>query len=133
MKLPEAFIQRMITHAKKESPRECCGIIAAKDGKAVKLYKSRNVSEDLHKYVLHPTDFKRIHSDLRKNDFDIFATYHSHPRTEAYPSGDDVELTMGSFFPYIIVSIQDPDCASVRAFRIDRGGITEELVETEEN
>ena len=130
MKLPEAFVQRMITHAKKEAPRECCGIIAAKDGAAVHLYKARNVSEIPGRYVVHPTDLRRIYKEIMEKDWDILATYHSHPRTEAYPSGDDVDLAVGSSVPYVIVSIQDPDCASVRAFRIDRGGITEELVES---
>lgn len=130
MKLPESFIQRMITHAHKEAPKECCGIIASKDGVAVKLYKARNVSEDLHQYIIHPTDLKRIYTDLEKNGFGIFATYHSHPRTEAYPSGDDVEMAVGASCPYVIISIKDPDCAEVRSFTIDRGGITEDLVES---
>lgn len=128
MKLPEDFVQRMIAHAHKEASNECCGIIASKDGAAIKLYKARNVSEVPGRYVVHPIDLRRIRQEIADKLWGILTVYHSHPKTEAYPSGDDVEAAIEGV-PQVIVSIQDPDCASVRAFRIDRGTITEELVE----
>ncbi len=132
MKLPEDLVQKMITHAHKEAPKECVGIIAMKDGEAGKLFKARNVSEVPGRFVVHPKDLYRIRREIADKLWGIFAIYHSHPETEAYPSGDDVESAIEGV-PLIIISIQDLECASVRSFTIDRGGITEDLVEAGTN
>ena len=128
MKIPENIIQDMIERAHRAAPKECVGIIAGKDDEAVCHYKARNVSKELGHYILHPTDLKRIHADMAQKGTSVFAVYHSHPNTEAYPSSEDVELALSGVFS-VIVSIQDRDCAVVRAFTIDRGVITEVPVE----
>ena len=38
--LDPSYIDEMIAHARADAPNECCGIIAGKDGQAVKLFRA---------------------------------------------------------------------------------------------
>ncbi len=57
---------------------------------------------------------------------DVIATYHSHPRSEAYPSQTDInEVRNWDESLHLICSLEDPDAPVVRAFLI-RGTDVEE-------
>ncbi len=56
--------------------------------------------------------------EIEEQGWELGAIYHSHTRSEAYPSQTDVNL---AFYPdalYVIVSVRKPDDPQVRAFRI---------------
>ena len=127
MKIPTSYSEEMIAHARKEAPYECCGVIAGKNDEAVKLLPTQNAAGDENQYVVHPMDVRRIYRELTMRGWYILATYHSHPRTEAYPSEDDIRLAIYDV-PYVIISLKD-DEPVLRAFFIRDGAVTEEPVE----
>lgn len=43
--LPQQIAGEMIAHAQEEAPIEACGILAAKDGRITKLYRTRNADQ----------------------------------------------------------------------------------------
>lgn len=136
MKLPRAYRDEMIAHALEDNPNECCGIIAGRTGDATKLYRAVNAAASPYRYEVEAKDLLRINRDIDDNDWDVFAIYHSHTHTQAYPSGTDVRL---AFYPeayYILVSLGDPerphvsaDNPDVRAYRIVDENVTEEAIE----
>ena len=136
MKLPRAFVDQMIAHARKDAPNECCGIIAGNDGYATHLYPAINGAASPYRYEVDSKDLLRITREMNNNDWDVFAIYHSHTHTQAYPSATDVRL---AFYPdayYVLVSLGDPakpevtpGRPDVRAYRIVDEQITEEEIE----
>jgi proteasome lid subunit RPN8/RPN11 len=115
----------IVAHAHEELPNECCGIVAAKDGGAVKLYRAANAEASPVRYGLDPHEQYRIMSEIEQNGWTLGAIYHSHTRSPAYPSQTDVNL---AFYPdalYLIVSLQQPDRPDLRAFRIVDSQISE--------
>jgi [CysO sulfur-carrier protein]-S-L-cysteine hydrolase len=115
----------MVAHARAELPNECCGIVAAKDAQAVKLYPARNAEASPVRYGLDPQEQYRIMTEIDENGWTLGAIYHSHTRSPAYPSQTDVNL---AFYPdalYLIVSLQDPGRPELAAFRIVDGEIRE--------
>ena len=129
MRIGRALIDEMVAHAHEEAPNECCGLVASDDGGAVRVYRARNAEHSPVKYVVDPRDQIRIQNDIDDNGWDLGAIYHSHTRTEPFPSQTDINLARNWPDPlYVIVGVAggEPD---VRAFRIVDGQVSETALE----
>ena len=126
--LEKRFIDEMVTHARKEAPNECCGIIAGRDGRAVKLFRTKNAEASPYRYNVDPQDLFRIYRECEERGWEFLAIYHSHTASEAYPSPTDVRLAFWPEAYYVLVSLQHPDTPVVRAFRILDGEVSKEEI-----
>jgi proteasome lid subunit RPN8/RPN11 len=116
----------MIAHAREQFPKECCGLIAGVDGAPVKLVRATNTEDSEFRYRVDDRELLRFLHECEENGWEFLAVYHSHTRSEAYPSPTDVRLARNWPDPYyILVSLQDEDSPVVRAFRITDGEISE--------
>jgi proteasome lid subunit RPN8/RPN11 len=137
-RLKRSHARRIVAHARREAPNECCGIIAGKDGEALKLYRAVNAERSPYRYSIESRDLSRIHTEVEAKGWQFLAIYHSHPSGEAYPSETDISLSQwpgqesaASLRPgvyYLIVSLAVPDAPQIRAFRIEEGRVTEEPI-----
>jgi [CysO sulfur-carrier protein]-S-L-cysteine hydrolase len=119
------MIHEMVAHAREEAPIECCGLVAASNGDAVRVYRATNAEHSAVKYVVDPRDQIRIQNDLDDHGWDLGAIYHSHTRTEPFPSQTDINLARNWPDPlYVIVGVASDD-ADVRAYRIVDGQVSE--------
>jgi proteasome lid subunit RPN8/RPN11 len=117
-RIPRTLADEIIEHARAEMPNECCGIVASRDGAAVKLYRATNAEASPVRYGLDPQEQYRIMMEIEDQGWTLGAIYHSHTRSPAYPSQTDVNL---AFYPdavYLIVSLQDPGRPDLRGFAI---------------
>jgi proteasome lid subunit RPN8/RPN11 len=77
-------------------------------------------------YRLDGKEQLRVFDDLDERGWDLWAIYHSHTHSEAYPSETDRRL---AFYPearYILVSLLDRETPVIRSFWIVDGEVTEE-------
>jgi [CysO sulfur-carrier protein]-S-L-cysteine hydrolase len=129
MRIPGDVYEQMVAHARAEAPNECCGMVGSVDGRATTFYPARNRFESPMRFELHPSDQIRITNEIDAAGEELGILFHSHPRTEAYPSQTDVNLA--SWWPGVIWAIASlaGDDPEVRAFRIDGSEVEEvELV-----
>ena len=42
MQIARELYDEMVAHAREEAPNECCGMVASRDGEAVKVYRAMN-------------------------------------------------------------------------------------------
>lgn len=125
-RLPEEMRSAIIAHAIRDAPRECCGIIAGRDGVPVKLYETRNVAEGNRLFEIDPAQLIDLEfRELPEHGSEIIAIYHSHPASPAYPSATDVELAFWPDAMFLICSLADSDRPHIRGFRIRDGSIHE--------
>jgi proteasome lid subunit RPN8/RPN11 len=124
--LPKKFIDEMIAHAREEAPNECCGIIASKDGRAVKLFRGRNAEASPYVYYLDTDQLFEIQRECWANEWEFLAIYHSHTKTKAYPSPTDIDQAYWPESYYIIISLRRRGRPTKRAFRIVDGAVSEE-------
>jgi proteasome lid subunit RPN8/RPN11 len=125
-RLNDEIRAEMIAHAREEYPKECCGMIAGIKGAPVKLVRATNSEDSEFRYRVDDRELLRFLRDCDDNGWQFLAVYHSHTRSEAYPSPTDVRLARNWPDPYyVLVSLQDHDSPVVRAFRIDDGRISE--------
>lgn len=126
MRLPSRYLREIISHAREGKPNEVCGLIAGRDGYPVKLYRTTNNDPTPRvRYNVEPRELLEILREMEDNGWNLLVIYHSHPASEAYPSGTDVSL---SYYPdavHLIVSLADDDAPAVRAFRIVDKKVTE--------
>jgi proteasome lid subunit RPN8/RPN11 len=128
MRIPRDVYDEMIEHARKEAPNECCGMLASRDGQVVKLYRAENAAASPLRYEIDGADQYRIQMEIDDADLELGAIYHSHTRTEPYPSQTDINL---AFYPeavYVIVGLAGTE-PEVRGYTIRSGRVDEaELV-----
>lgn len=122
--------EEMVEHARSEAPNEACGMIASRDGEAVKLYRATNAAHSPLRYEIDGAEQYRIQMEIEDSDLELGAIYHSHTRTEPYPSLTDINL---AFYPealYVIVGLaaETPD---VRTFTIRDGRVAEAELDVE--
>ena len=106
----------MVQHCKEGRPNEACGMLGAKAGETVKVFKMANAAQSPVRYSLEPAEQLAVYNTLDEQGWDLGGVFHSHTHTEAYPSPTDVRLASEDV-PYIIVSLS-AEPAEIRAFRI---------------
>ena len=128
------FVDEMVAHAREDLPNECCGILAGRDGRVLKLYRMTNLAASPFRFDMDPGEIVKVDSEAGDNDWELLAIYHSHTKSEAYPSDTDVRIAGGTaqLWPdvrYVLVSLKDADDPQVRSFSIVEGVVAEERLE----
>ena len=128
MRIPQALVDEMVAHAQADAPNECCGMVASRDGEAVKVYRAENAAASPPRYEIDGAEQYRIQMAIDDAGHELGAIYHSHTRSAPYPSQTDINL---AFYPealYVIVGVAG-DEPEVRAYRIRDGQVTEAELE----
>jgi proteasome lid subunit RPN8/RPN11 len=124
LRLPRSLFDEIVDHARAEAPNECCGMIASVDGRAVAVHRVRNSAASPLRYEMDGMEQYRVQTAIEDAGQQLGAIYHSHTRSDPYPSQTDINL---AFYPesiYVIVGVrgEEPD---VRAWTILDGQVGE--------
>ncbi len=124
LRLPRSLFDEIVDHARAEAPNECCGMIASVDGRAVAVHRVRNSAASPLRYEMDGMEQYRVQTAIEDAGQQLGAIYHSHTRSDPYPSQTDINL---AFYPeslYVIVGVKgsEPD---VRAWTILDGQVGE--------
>jgi proteasome lid subunit RPN8/RPN11 len=128
IQLERRFFDEIVAHCQGEYPNEACGLVAGKEGIPVRVIPMRNADASPGTYRLEPTEQLRVFEEIEDEGQEMFAIFHSHTHSEAYPSPTDRRQ---AFYPearYLILSLQDRSGPALRGFRILDGEVTEEDV-----
>ena len=97
------FLERTLTdilgHAKREAPRECCGVVIIRHGKE-RYWPCRNVSSGADQFHLEPRDYAEA-----EESGDVIAIAHSHVNSSPEPSQADLVSCEATGLPWIIVNV----------------------------
>jgi proteasome lid subunit RPN8/RPN11 len=126
VRITQEIIDEIVAHSLEDAPNECCGLIGGADGEARTVHRARNEFESPLRYNVHPADLFRINEEIEAAGDEVTGIYHSHTRSEAWPSQTDVNLATGWPDPvYLICSVVDPGEPVVRGFALRDGTIAE--------
>jgi len=118
------LFDEMVAHAREDAPNECCGMVATRDGQAVRVYRAINAAASPLRYEIDGAEQYRIQMEIDDEGLDLGAIYHSHTRTEPYPSQTDINL---AFYPdalYVIVGLASAE-PEVKAYEIRDGRVAD--------
>jgi proteasome lid subunit RPN8/RPN11 len=122
----EALVAEMVAHAREEAPNECCGFVAARDGVAVEVRRAVNQAASPLKFEVDGLEVMRALDDFECAGAELGAIYHSHTRTEPYPSQTDINFAANwPGVEWIIVGLDRQGEATVRTYLIEDGNVRE--------
>jgi proteasome lid subunit RPN8/RPN11 len=124
--LDGVFYKEIVEQALREFPNEACGVIAAEAGAPVKVFAMTNADASPVTYRLDGKEQLTVFDEIDERGWDLWAIYHSHTHTEAYPSETDRKL---AFYPesrYLVLSVADREHPVIRSFFIREGAVEEE-------
>ncbi len=131
MKIPRSLVAAIIAHAEETYPEECCGLLAGANSVPSHFYRIQNIHETPKVFFeMAPKEQFWAFKNMRHNNLNLVAIYHSHPETPARPSQSDIRLAYDPEPYYLIASLQQRDRPDLRAYRIVDGKVTEEAIET---
>jgi [CysO sulfur-carrier protein]-S-L-cysteine hydrolase len=132
MKIARDLLDQIVDHARRDAPNECCGLVGAHDGRATSVHPTENVRASPLAFEVHGPEAFRIMEGIESSGGELAAIYHSHTRTDPYPSQTDVNFAANwPGIEWLIVGLTRDGEASVRSYRIDDGRIEEVPVEVE--
>ncbi len=120
VRIPSALFDEMAKHVIDGYPDEACGALGSKDGVVVKHYPTANAAEQPDDFsIIAPNDLLDIFDDIEEYGGQMIY-YHSHPKSEAYPSRRDKDYARINKIPYIIFSHRFyPEPPYARVFLVD--------------
>lgn len=128
--LPRYLADAIVAHARREVPRECCGVLAGPGGTVVEAFPLTNRAPGNELYETDAAELMDLEfRTLPSRNWEIVAIYHSHPTSEAFPSATDVALAAWPGACYLICSLELPDRPAIRGFSIVDGAIRERRIE----
>ena len=114
MKIEPGLLEQIIEHARREAPNECCGLIAIQGDEAVDVIAGENTEASPMRFVIDSRTLLR--TTMIEEAGQRIGIYHSHTRSEPYPSQTDAE--------WLIVGLAG-DEPVVRSFMIDGATVDE--------
>jgi proteasome lid subunit RPN8/RPN11 len=130
VRIARELVDEIVAHSRDEAPNECCGMVAADNGRAVRVYRAGNAAASPLRYEIEPRDQYRIEMAIEDAGMDLGAIYHSHTRSAPYPSQTDVNLAFHPHALYVIVGLagEEPE---LLAYQIVDGRVEEAELEIE--
>jgi proteasome lid subunit RPN8/RPN11 len=131
--LDGVLYKEIVEQGLREFPNECCGLVAAVDDAPTKVFPMKNADASPATYRLDGTEQLRVFDQMEQAGLDLWAIYHSHTHSEAYPSPTDIQRAHypdGSpTYPgvrYLLLSLEERAEPVLRSFLFVDGEVTEE-------
>ena len=129
MVIAPELLDRIVAHARRDFPNECCGMVAVRDGRAVEVHEAENIARSRLRFEVDGLEVDRTIRAIEDGGGELGAIYHSHTRSDPYPSQTDINFArLWPGIEWIIVGL-DGDDPRIRSFVIDDGRVTEVGVE----
>ena len=112
----------MVDHARRDRPRECCGLLVGARDRITVAVPVRNVARGRTRSRVDPAGHIALQRVLRvlEPSMSILGVYHSHPHGPAWPSETDVAEALYPDWIHVIVGLGGRR-ANVRGFVIASG------------
>jgi proteasome lid subunit RPN8/RPN11 len=131
MRMTRAQRDAIVAHAERDAPNECCGYLSAKDGVVQEVFEAENDMRSPYGYRFGMDALLGL-NELEDDGFEV-GVYHSHPRSPAEPSQQDINLTsdLTKHWTQLIVSLRNGggEQADLRAWKIADGRVQEQEID----
>jgi proteasome lid subunit RPN8/RPN11 len=123
VRLTSSQRDELIAHAREEAPLECCGYVTISDGRVREVVRGENTRASKYGFALDRDSLTRV--AFIEDEGLAAGVYHSHPRTAAEPSQQDVNEAHYPDALYLIVGFPGGE-PELRAWWIVDGKVEEE-------
>jgi proteasome lid subunit RPN8/RPN11 len=131
MKIARSLLDQIVDHARRDAPDECCGLVGVSDGRATSAHAVENTVRSPLRFEMDGMELFRTIEAIEDRGDELGAVYHSHTRSEPYPSQTDINFSVNwPGIEWIIVGLtgDEPD---IRSFLIEDGNVRQVELEVE--
>ena len=125
VRIARQVLDRLLSEARMDPWRECCGLLAGINGIISVVLPARNVLASATAFEIAPRELFELFHRMRREGLDHLGIFHSHPQGENAPSPSDIRQAYYPDAVYLIISPLPAHAHPVRAFRIRDGKVTE--------
>ena len=125
--IKQKIVDQIIIHARRVNPIEACGYLAGNDGAITHIYEMRNADNSEEHFSFDPVEQFAVVRKVREAGISIMANYHSHPKSLARPSEEDIRMAYDPDILYFIISLADKT-PWIKAFIIRQSKVEEETI-----
>jgi [CysO sulfur-carrier protein]-S-L-cysteine hydrolase len=133
MKIPRPLLDELVAHVREDPANEICGIVAVdrldrppEERNAVEVHRAANLHASPLRFEIEPKELLELTNTIDERGEEIGAIYHSHVRSEPFPSQTDINYAAGwPGVEWIIVGLAEPDSPQVRSYLIEAGKVRE--------
>jgi [CysO sulfur-carrier protein]-S-L-cysteine hydrolase len=126
VRIAPALLERIVAHARRDFPNECCGVVAVRDGVAEEVHELENVQASPFRFEVDGLEVMRVLEQIESDGAELGVLYHSHTRSDPYPSETDVNFAANwPGVEWLIVGVRRDGEPTVRSYLIDGGAVTE--------
>ncbi len=128
IQLREANRLEIATHAERDYPYECCGLLLGSFGAdgtklVAETYPISNAREEeakRNRFLIRPEELMRGEKYAARKELEVLGFYHSHPDHPAVPSQYDLEHAW-PVYSYIVVSVRAAQAEDLRSWEMEFG------------
>lgn len=118
VRIHQQVLDTIVSHARAESPRECCGLLIARNGDIIEAVPATNVAaEPRRRYEIAPEDYFHQIKRCRAEGLAVVGAYHSHLAGAAVPSETDAAEAFGNFL-FVIAGPVNAPAVDVRGYEL---------------
>ncbi len=124
LKIPTWEIKKIQEHAKRDYPKECCGVVVGKPNEAFVCYTEplRNIEKNHPEknFKVDPQEQLVLQKKGIEEGLGVLGYYHSHPDGTPRPSRTDLEMAWENLI-YVIIAVNKDKETSVNIYELDDG------------
>jgi [CysO sulfur-carrier protein]-S-L-cysteine hydrolase len=134
MNISRELLDELIAHAREDPENEVCGVIAVEPPgntdargvpRAVRVYRAKNMHASPLRFEIEPEELRKLWNACEEIG-ELGAIYHSHVRSEPYPSQTDVNFAANwPGVEWIIVGLASGEEPDARSYLIEGSDIKE--------
>lgn len=125
MRIDRALLDEIVAHAIRDAPNECCGLVVGRDGEATAVHALENLAASPFRFDIDGRELIAFaFADEDAGEDGLVAIYHSHTRSDPYPSQTDVNFAAGwPGVEWLIVGVPKAgdDEPEIRSYLIEDG------------
>jgi proteasome lid subunit RPN8/RPN11 len=130
VRIARSLLDEIVEHAVRDTPNECCGIVAFRAGAATAVHAMENVAASPFRFEIDGLTLMRLSDSMEEGGEELGAIYHSHTRSAPYPSQTD--MNFAALWPgveWLIVGVSAQAEPEVRSYLIEDGRISDAELE----
>jgi [CysO sulfur-carrier protein]-S-L-cysteine hydrolase len=129
MNISRELLDELVAHALADPRNEVCGVVAvgsAAPARALRVHRATNVHASPLKFQIEPGELLQLWNACEADGGELGAIYHSHVRSNPYPSQTDINFAANwPGVEWIIVGLAGGEEPEVRSYLIDGGRVQE--------
>jgi [CysO sulfur-carrier protein]-S-L-cysteine hydrolase len=129
VEISRQLLDELVAHVLEDRANEICGVVAvegdrpAGSRRAVAVHRAANMYRSPLRFEIEPMELFRLNTEIEDAGLELGGIYHSHVRSEPYPSQTDINYAAGwPGVEWIIVGLATRE-PLVRSFLIEDGAV----------